>query len=77
MICLGFLLFSCGDGNSSGNAKENKNLKEVVIERHSEGDKKIVGFTAGNFDIIHPGYVYTFQTAKKLISKRYFFSKLL
>jgi len=29
------------------------------------GEKKIVGFTAGNFDIIHPGYVYTFQTAKK------------
>lgn len=29
------------------------------------GDKKIVGFTAGNFDIIHPGYVYTFQAAKK------------
>jgi cytidyltransferase-like protein len=29
------------------------------------GDKKIVGFTAGNFDIIHPGYVYTFQTAKR------------
>lgn len=28
-------------------------------------DKQIVGFTAGNFDIIHPGYVYTFQTAKK------------
>lgn len=33
-----------------------------MIER---ADKKIVGFTAGNFDIIHPGYVYTFQTAKK------------
>ena len=30
-----------------------------------KADKKIVGFTAGNFDIIHPGYVYTFQTAKK------------
>ena len=29
------------------------------------GDKKIVGFTAGNFDILHPGYIYTFQTAKK------------
>ena len=29
------------------------------------GEKKIVGFTAGNFDIIHPGYVYTFQAAKK------------
>ena len=33
-----------------------------MIERK---DKKIVGFTAGNFDIIHPGYVYTFQTARK------------
>jgi|TARA_R110001592_G_scaffold329936_1_gene611944 glycerol-3-phosphate cytidylyltransferase len=29
------------------------------------GNKKIVGFTAGNFDILHPGYIYTFQTAKK------------
>ena len=47
MICLGFPLFSCGDGNSSSNAKENKNLKEVVIERYSEGDKKIVGFYDG------------------------------
>ena len=28
-------------------------------------EKKIVGFTAGNFDILHPGYIYTFQTAKK------------
>ena len=28
-------------------------------------NKQIIGFTAGNFDIIHPGYVYTFQTAKK------------
>ena len=28
-------------------------------------DKKIVGFTAGNFDIIHPGYIYTFEEAKK------------
>ena len=23
-----------------------------------------LGFTAGNFDIIHPGYIYTFETAK-------------
>ena len=29
------------------------------------GHKQIVGFTAGNFDIIHPGYIYTFQFAKK------------
>jgi len=27
--------------------------------------KKIVGFTAGNFDLLHPGYVYTFEEAKK------------
>ena len=27
--------------------------------------KEIVGFTAGNFDLIHPGYVYTFEDAKK------------
>ena len=47
ILSVGFLLFSCGDGNSSSNAKENKNLKEVVIERYSEGDKKIVGFYDG------------------------------
>ena len=29
------------------------------------GSRKVVGFTAGNFDIIHPGYIYTFQFAKK------------
>ena len=28
-------------------------------------NKKVVGFTAGNFDIIHPGYIYTFEDAKK------------
>jgi len=33
-----------------------------MIERDN---KKIVGFVAGNFDILHPGYIYTFQTAKK------------
>ena len=33
-------------------------------------DKKpIVGFTAGNFDLIHPGYVYTFQEAKRHCDK--------
>ena len=24
-----------------------------------------IGFTAGNFDLIHPGYIYTFEAAKK------------
>ena len=27
--------------------------------------KKVVGFTAGNFDILHPGYIYTFEEAKR------------
>jgi|TARA_R110001592_G_scaffold141074_6_gene362397 cytidyltransferase-like protein len=27
--------------------------------------KTIVGFTAGNFDLLHPGYIYTFEDAKK------------
>ena len=33
-----------------------------MIERDN---KKIVGFVAGNFDILHPGYIYTFQTASR------------
>ena len=28
-------------------------------------NKGKIGFTAGNFDIVHPGYIYTFETAKK------------
>lgn len=24
-----------------------------------------IGFTAGNFDLLHPGYIYTFEDAKK------------
>lgn len=27
--------------------------------------KQVVGFTAGNFDILHPGYIYTFEEAKR------------
>lgn len=26
---------------------------------------KLLGFTAGNFDILHPGYIYTFEEAKR------------
>tara|TARA_S200002703_G_scaffold119371_1_gene105141 strand:- start:4578 stop:5015 length:438 start_codon:yes stop_codon:yes gene_type:complete len=29
----------------------------------------IVGFTAGNFDLLHPGYIYTFEEAKKHCDK--------
>ncbi len=28
-------------------------------------NKKKIGFTAGNFDLLHPGYIYTFETAKQ------------
>ena len=27
--------------------------------------KEVVGFTAGNFDLLHPGYILTFEEAKK------------
>ena len=30
---------------------------------------EIVGFTAGNFDLLHPGYIYTFEEAKKYCDK--------
>ena len=28
-------------------------------------NKKIIGFTAGNFDLLHPGYIITFEEAKR------------
>lgn len=33
------------------------------------GKKEILGFTAGNFDLMHPGYIYTFEDAKKHCDK--------
>ena len=30
---------------------------------------KKLGFTAGNFDLLHPGYIYTFEEAKKHCDK--------
>ena len=47
IICLGLFLISCGDGNSSGNEKELKNMREEVIERYDGGDKKVVGYYDG------------------------------
>jgi len=32
-------------------------------------NKQIVGFTAGNFDLLHPGYIITFEEAKKHCDK--------
>jgi glycerol-3-phosphate cytidylyltransferase len=31
--------------------------------------KEIIGFTAGNFDLLHPGYIYTFEVAKQHCDK--------
>ena len=31
--------------------------------------KEIVGFTAGNFDLMHQGYIYTFEDARKHCDK--------
>ena len=28
-------------------------------------NREIVGMVAGNFDLLHPGYIYTFEEAKK------------
>ena len=31
--------------------------------------KEILGFTAGNFDLLHPGYIYTFEEVKRHCDK--------
>ena len=31
--------------------------------------KQILGFTAGNFDLLHPGYINTFKEAKRYCDK--------
>ena len=33
--------------------------------KNSSPDKTITSFTAGNFDLLHPGYIYTFEEAKR------------
>jgi glycerol-3-phosphate cytidylyltransferase len=35
------------------------------IDRNKLNPDKVVGFTAGNFDLLHPGYIYTFEDARK------------
>ena len=37
--------------------------------KHSNPDLDVVAFTAGNFDIIHPGYTATFEEAKRHCDK--------
>ena len=32
-------------------------------------NKEIVGFTAGNFDLLHPGYIITFEEARRHCDK--------
>lgn len=46
---------------------EECNHKSLVYRELKEKnpDKVITAFTAGNFDLIHPGYTYTFEEAKR------------
>ena len=37
--------------------------------RMKNRNNEILGFTAGNFDLLHPGYIYTFEEAKKHCDK--------
>ena len=37
----------------------------MSIDRNKLNNRKVVGFTAGNFDLLHPGYIYTFEDARK------------
>jgi len=36
-------------------------------------EKQTLGFTAGNFDLLHPGYIITFEEAKRHCDKFYIF----
>ena len=38
-------------------------------------NKEKLGFTAGNFDLLHPGYIYTFEEAKKHCDTLWYFCK--
>ena len=38
-----------------------------------EYKKELLGFTAGNFDLLHPGYIITFEEAKRHCDKFYIF----
>ena len=35
------------------------------IDRNKLNSNKVVGFTAGNFDLLHPGYINCFKEAKR------------
>ena len=44
--------------------------KSNVYRKHkTSADKVVTAFTAGNFDIIHPGYTITFEEAKRHCDK--------
>ena len=44
---------------------KSEKIKIGKKRRADQSYKPIVGFTAGNFDLIHPGYIYTFEEAKR------------
>lgn len=41
----------------------------IILYWSMRPKKPIVGFTAGNFDLLHPGYINTFEEAKKHCDK--------
>lgn len=43
--------------------------KSLLYGRLKEKNETVVGFTAGNFDLIHYGYVLTFEEAKRHCDK--------
>ena len=42
-----------------------------------EYKKELLGFTAGNFDLLHPGYIKCFKWAKKHCDKLIIFILLM
>ena len=49
--------------DSSSSYRTTRRSKECLNKMNKE--KGRIGFTAGNFDLLHPGYIYTFETAKE------------
>ena len=43
--------------------------KKLKLDKRAQGHEDVVAFTAGNFDIIHPGYTATFEEAKRHCDK--------
>ena len=45
----------------------------ILLYWSMRSKKPVIGFTAGNFDLLHPGYINTFEEAKKHCDKFFIF----